>query len=460
MPADQKLYGLPGPQNSAVLMDIISKLKQDLHQSRLENSKLVDQLNCLIALVKRAWGGEQSAIIHLANIVGMEAPNFSVSDFNRNTPIPDKTRAVQNWERFAVRLLERDYQAIRHEIAERQKFHIQRREMYIADVLEDHKHEMGKFQLHKKSTPQLEDVDKQFIRCYSAKTQGDRRVKSAGHRRGGQRGQLYRAADMIERAGVTVDDLLGQTQGPTDTDQVFNGLHKMGDNERLLYRPREHFDDPNRYKQGNLFDPNVIFSPEMMGNKKRPSSASESSIGGGYGVRTGSRARSGSAVKQAQLMFLTEEKPNRPLKYETTRPISGKRRPLSGNPATRGRIKSAPARRAVPPTVVRKDLHSKSAHDFGDDGSTEQNDELQDIGRRNSTEYNISENDFDLRSDGVESQSEVVEDKPPMAVRVKKGHPMDKFVEDLRMVSEMEETFKKTALQLQKKLGLETSGFV
>ncbi|WAR11945.1 hypothetical protein MAR_026125 [Mya arenaria] len=311
MPADQKLYGLPGPQNSAVLMDIISKLKQDLHQSRLENSKLVDQLNCLIALVKRAWG--------------MEAPNFSVSDFNRNTPIPDK---------------------------------------------------------------------------------------------------------------------------------VFNGLHKMGDNERLLYRPREHFDDPNRYKQGNLFDPNVIFSPEMMWNKKRPSSASESSIGGGYGVRTGSRARSGSAV------FLTEEKPNRPLKYETTRPISGKRRPLSGNPATRGRIKSAPARRAVPPTVVRKDLHSKSAHDFGDDGSTEQNDELQDIGRRNSTEYNISENDFDLRSDGVESQSEVVEDKPPMAVRVKKGHPMDKFVEDLRMVSEMEETFKKTALQLQKKLGLETSGFV
>ena len=49
----EKLYGPPGPQNSAVLMDIIGKLKHDLQQSRAENGKLVDQLNCLISLVKR-----------------------------------------------------------------------------------------------------------------------------------------------------------------------------------------------------------------------------------------------------------------------------------------------------------------------------------------------------------------------------------------------------------------------
>ena len=49
----EKLYGPPGPQNNAVLMDIISKLKQDLQQSKAENGKLVDQLNVLISLVKR-----------------------------------------------------------------------------------------------------------------------------------------------------------------------------------------------------------------------------------------------------------------------------------------------------------------------------------------------------------------------------------------------------------------------
>lgn len=55
MPVSQqeKLYGLPGPQNSAVLMDMISKLKLELQQSRAENHKLVDQLNVLISLVKR-----------------------------------------------------------------------------------------------------------------------------------------------------------------------------------------------------------------------------------------------------------------------------------------------------------------------------------------------------------------------------------------------------------------------
>lgn len=55
MPAVQgeKLYGPPGPQNNAVLMDIISKLKHDLQQTRAENGKLVDQLNVLISLVKR-----------------------------------------------------------------------------------------------------------------------------------------------------------------------------------------------------------------------------------------------------------------------------------------------------------------------------------------------------------------------------------------------------------------------
>ena len=55
MPAihGEKLYGPPGPQNNAVLMDIISKLKKELQQSKAENGKLVDQLNVLISLVKR-----------------------------------------------------------------------------------------------------------------------------------------------------------------------------------------------------------------------------------------------------------------------------------------------------------------------------------------------------------------------------------------------------------------------
>jgi len=51
-------------------------------------------------------------------------------------------------------------------------------------------------------------------------------VRSAGPGRGrGHRGHLYRVADLVERAGVTVDDLLGQGQGHTDTDQVSSHPH-------------------------------------------------------------------------------------------------------------------------------------------------------------------------------------------------------------------------------------------
>lgn len=135
----EKLYGPPGPQNNAVLMDIISKLKKDLQQSRAENSKLVDQLNVLISLVKRAWSGEQGATMHLANIVGVPPPNFTGSEPLRNTPVPDKTRAVKNWERMAIRLLEKDYAAIQAEIKERQKLYMERRQIYMDYVIQDHK---------------------------------------------------------------------------------------------------------------------------------------------------------------------------------------------------------------------------------------------------------------------------------------------------------------------------------
>jgi len=39
----------------------------------------------------------------------------------------------------------------------------------MTDVLEDHKEEMGRLALHKNSATNIENVDKQFIRCYSAK---------------------------------------------------------------------------------------------------------------------------------------------------------------------------------------------------------------------------------------------------------------------------------------------------
>lgn len=51
-------------------------------------------------------------------------------------------------------------------------------------------------------------------------------------------------------------------------------------------------------------------------------------------------------------------------------------------------------------------------------------------------------------------------EKPPMSVKVRKGHPMDQFMNELRMADEMEQNFKKSAIELQRRLGIETDGFV
>jgi len=153
---------------------------------------------------------------------------------------------------------------------------------------------------------------------------------------------------------------------------------------------------------------------------------------------------------------MTDGRMGRPLKYETTRPISNRRRPISGKVNTRPRIQSAPARRAAPATITKKDLHRKSSIDNGDDNYQSQDDycneapvaDVNEVAKANGAQ------------DGENEDDEKVEQKPPISVKVKKGHPMDKFVEDLRLMNEMELDFKKQTLDLQKKLGLETSGII
>ena len=111
-------------------------------------------------------------------------PNCSCSNFGIITDILDiqitftveflvpyfQTRAVKNWERLAILLLEREYVAIQAEIKEGQQLYMERRQMYMEGVMQDHNDEMAKFALHRqKSATSVQDVDKKFLRCYSAK---------------------------------------------------------------------------------------------------------------------------------------------------------------------------------------------------------------------------------------------------------------------------------------------------
>ena len=144
-------------------------------------------------------------------------------------------------------------------------------------------------------------------------------------------------------------------------------------------------------------------------------------------------------------MFITETKRERPLKYETTRPVSGKQKSTTiSTKHVRGN--SAPSRRtSAPSAILRKELHTREEPVHNDE----------------ETKNNNVENQPDhVTADNCEEEEVLISEKPPMSVKVKKGHPMDKFMNDLRMIDEMEQNFKRSAIDLQKRLGIETDGIV
>ncbi|KAL3859021.1 hypothetical protein ACJMK2_009261 [Sinanodonta woodiana] len=446
MPAGDRGFSVNTPQSTAVLMDIVSKLKQELQQARVENGKLIDQLNCLLSLVKRSWTGDDAATHHLANIVGVPPPNFE--GLHSNTPIPEtKSQAAKHWERLVVKLLEREYAQVQAEIRDHQQRYIQNRQLYMHEVLLNHQDEMAKFSLNRrKGSRFMEDVDKRFMRCYTAKT----RQRSKSESRVLQRPKsAYQkvprtASDMVEHVDLTVEALLQPHPSPAGSqiniNSTANNLYKMTQETEQRREPRIPFDDPRRYKQNNLFDAEVIFGPEG----QETESKSRSATAGMPSTIKDGRPRSA--------VFLTE-KPVRPLKYETTRPVSLK--PKSAGP--RGRVNSGQHRKEHSASS-RKGLERQNSKQ--DDGAQQEGDqEIQQQQHEENGETEFSEA-VQSPEDEEEQDEEVTRTKPPMMVHVRRPEAVNKFAADLKKMSEMEENFRKTAIELQKKIGISEGGMV
>lgn len=76
-----------------------------------------------------------------------------------------QTRAVKNWERFTILVLEREYKMIQQEIEERQRTHFRSRELYIEEILNSHHEDMANFSMQRRQTT-VNDFDKKFITNY------------------------------------------------------------------------------------------------------------------------------------------------------------------------------------------------------------------------------------------------------------------------------------------------------
>lgn len=437
----EPLFSAPGnPHNTTALLDTISKLKQDVKLCQQEKNAAIEQLNCLISLIKRSWTGDNNASLHLANIVGLPPPEYDyrASHLN-NTPVPDKsTRAVMLWERLSIKLLDRNYAQIQEEIKERQMLYMQNRQLYMDELLHHHQIEMTKAPLRKTSKT-YEEVDRRFINAYSKAKHISgmkQRIKSAPPR-------ARTAKDMVNGTNLKMKDLFvmnknGEQQLPLgDT----KSLHVVNSGAHYV-RDRIDYDDPQRYGQKNLFDLDTVFGADT--ENKRPQRPVSAFVPRGQQSR--SRPQSGHSA------FITQ-KSERPLKYETTRPISGKVKVKKSTASNK--LKSA----SDPSIGEKTSLPSPPAHEEQENVENVENiencEDKDNIGNdKNDEETGDYDSDFDLND----------YNKPPMKVRVnsapKRPAHVDKFVQELQTMEEMERDFKKSAIQLQKKLGIDLNGMV
>ncbi|CAG2191748.1 unnamed protein product [Mytilus edulis] len=415
----EPLFSSPGnPHNTTALLDTITKLKQDVKLCQHEKNAAIEQLNCLISLIKRSWTGDYNASLHLANIVGLPPPEFDYRATHlTNTPVPDKSvskKAILLWERLSIKLLDRNYAEIQEEIRQRQMLYMQNRQLYMDEVLHHHQIDMGKA------------PNKKILKLMRIK----RRVKSAPAR-------PRNAKDMVNGANVKMKDLFvsnrnGEPQIPF-TDPITKSLH-VQNNGNPYGKSRLDYDDPQRYGQKSLFDLDAVFGPDNENRKsQRPASAFIP-----RGQQSKSRPQSGHGT------FMTQ-KSERPMKFETTRPVSAK---------TPGK-KSSTLKSASEPNMGRKTLEP-----FPTFQVNMSNQDIED-------EKHLDINDNACENSGDDSSDFDIEEfrNPPIKVRVesapvKRPAHVDKFVKELQTMEEMERDFKKNAIHLQKKLGIDSNGLV
>ncbi|XP_062591715.1 uncharacterized protein LOC134253216 [Saccostrea cucullata] len=430
----ERLYGAAGePQNTTVLMETIYKLKQEIQKSNAEKQALAEQLNCLILLVKRSWDGDHNATLHLGNIVGVSPPNFHHSPSSdrivTNTPVPEnvKSNAVQLWERLAIKLLEQDNMRLQHEIQQRQQLYIERRQMYMDELLETHQKEMSQLPAtrNKKS---LEEVDRKFMKTYNKNSNLNR--PGSGTRTTQQRAKsavTRTRKDSTNGVELTINDILHPEHAHLrqETNSAFSGLYKLDkESNKDQFYSRLEYDDPNRYKPAvSLFDLDTVFGPDNHNSDaKRPISA----------FLPNGMERQKPRPKSAGV-FLTQ-KHERQIKFDTTRPVSGK--PSKGK-ANQRKKSAGPTNISNEPVPREEDaiIHMPS--------------EMTDNSVSDSVSQQLEESD---------------EEQQPIRVKMnthkKRPQHVDKFCNELKDMEEMEKEFRKNTIALQKQLGIGDTGMV
>eukprot|EP00058_Branchiostoma_floridae_P026846 XP_002612337.1 hypothetical protein BRAFLDRAFT_80041 [Branchiostoma floridae] len=274
-----------------LLRETASQLRRELVESRAETQKATDRLHTLIGLVKRAWSGDETAAVHVANIVGVAPPSFhpdTTAKGNlgtrmsgdqeeksfRLTALP-KSRAVNNWALLTIRVLNREYCMLEEELRQQQHQYLHRREMFMNEQLQDNPSKVRISSAKKR--PTLGDVGRlgtptDKLNTATAPPPSPEATKPPlPHGRSPSHGHLYRPAS---------------GKRPTLQD---DSIHSLVD----LFIEPTYSAKKNKLKEVNrMRQPDLYSASEILDQRKRPVSAKE------LKEKDAMRARPKSGVKQ------------------------------------------------------------------------------------------------------------------------------------------------------------------
>ncbi|XP_071958018.1 uncharacterized protein [Antedon mediterranea] len=261
--------------DSKAFREAIARMRQEVLESRAETQRIQDQLNCLILLIKRSWKGDKGATLHVSNIVGMSPPSSLMDDRHRQDCkiySPGKSRAINHWAMLSLGLLNKHYKELEVHALDRAKARLESRMAYLEEQLAYHRDLLV---IHRTTSANV-DNGHFFLTEQHKKNKNVQDTSS----------KVRRPA-----SGKSNTTLTGNEQGRPPTDMLDFILNT---------NPR-----PKTFCKPELFDGNKVLGERQ--KPKRPLS--------GHLQRKAdsTRARPSSAVVL---------KGDRPLKSETTRPIS------------------------------------------------------------------------------------------------------------------------------------------
>jgi hypothetical protein len=161
---------------------------------------------------------------------------------------------------------------------------------------------------------------------------------------------------------------------------------------------------------------------------------------------------------------MDEDRGDRPLKYETTRPVSGKRassasgklhKGLTFSATVQGNAQQPPSQ---PSNPAGSHLPNENQHHNSPTNSL--NNSMNAAHMQQQQQHQVPAFDENLEDYVYDPATQ----RPPISVRVHNAitrpECVDRFTADLQNMEQMEDAFRKNTLSLQKKLGLPENGMI